>query len=88
LSMDRLADLAVDLILSRERRGKDYGTVVLAEGLAELLPEAYLRNVPRDEHGHVSLGRIDIGKLVAKVAAERYEQRTGRTKKLTGVQHG
>lgn len=88
LSMDRLADLVVDLILSRERRGKDYGTVVLAEGLAELLPEAYLRNVPRDEHGHVSLGRIDIGKLVAKVAAERYEQRTGRTKKLTGVQHG
>jgi 6-phosphofructokinase 1 len=86
--MDRLADLVVDLILSRERRGKLYGTVVLAEGLAEMLPEAYLRNIPRDEHGHVSLGRIDIGKLVAKVAAERYEKRTGKTKKLTGVQHG
>ena len=42
----------------------------------------------RDEHGHVSLGRIDIGKLVAKVAAERYEARTGKTKKLTGVQLG
>ncbi len=42
----------------------------------------------RDDHGHVSLGRIDIGKLVAKVASERYEQRTGRAKKLTGVQLG
>ena len=88
LSMDALADLVVDLILAREARGKKYGTVVLAEGLAEMLPEAYLRDVARDEHGHVSLGRIDIGKLVAKVAADRYEARTGRAKKLTGVQLG
>jgi len=88
LSMPHLADRVVDLIVARERRGKDYGTVVLAEGLAELLPEDYLRDVARDDHGHVSLGRIDIGKLVAKVAAERYEQRTGKTKKLTGVQLG
>jgi ATP-dependent phosphofructokinase / diphosphate-dependent phosphofructokinase len=88
LSMDRLADRIVDLILVRESRGKLYGTVVLAEGLAEMLPEDYLRDVARDDHGHVSLGRIDIGKLVAKVASERYEQRTGRAKKLTGVQLG
>ena len=88
LSMDALADRVVDLILSREARGKKYGTVVLAEGLAEMLPEAFLRDVARDEHGHVSLGRIDIGKLVAKIAAERYEARTGRAKKLTGVQLG
>jgi 6-phosphofructokinase len=88
LSMERLADRVVDLILSRERTGKYYGTVVLAEGLAEMLPEAYLRNVGRDEHGHVSLGRIDIGKLVAKVASERYEARTGKSKKLIGVQLG
>ena len=88
LSLERLADRIVDLILVRERRGKAYGTVVLAEGLAEMLPEAYLRDVARDDHGHVSLGRIDIGKLVAKVAADRYQQRTGKAKKLTGVQLG
>jgi 6-phosphofructokinase 1 len=88
LAIDRLADRIVDLILLRESRGKRYGTVVLAEGLAEMLPEAYLRDVARDDHGHVSLGRIDIGKLVAKVAGDRYEQRTGKAKKLTGVQLG
>ena len=88
LSMDRLVEHIVELILARERRGKLYGTVVLAEGLAEMLPEAYLRGVARDEHGHVSLGRIDIGRLVAKLASERYEQRTGKAKKLVGVQHG
>ena len=86
--MDRLVEHIVELILARERRGKLYGTVVLAEGLAELLPEAYLRDVARDDHGHLSLGRLDIGKLVARVAAERYAQRTGKTKKLTGVQLG
>jgi 6-phosphofructokinase len=88
LSMGRLVDLVVDLIVERERRGKTYGTVVLAEGLAEMLPEEYLRGIARDEHGHVSLGRIDIGKLVARLAGERYEERTGKTKKLTGVQLG
>jgi 6-phosphofructokinase 1 len=88
LSIDRLADRIVDLICARESRGKAYGTVVLAEGLAEMLPDAYLREVARDDHGHVSLGRIDIGKLVARVAGERYEARTGKAKKLTGVQLG
>ena len=88
LSMEALADRVVDLVLAREARGKHYGTVVLAEGLAELLPESYLRGVARDEHGHVSLGKIDIGKLVARVAAERFQARTGREKKLTGVQLG
>jgi 6-phosphofructokinase 1 len=88
LSMDRLVEHVVELILARERRGKDYGTIVLAEGLAEMLPETYLGDVARDEHGHVSLGRIDIGRLVAKLASERYEERTGKPKKVTGVQHG
>jgi ATP-dependent phosphofructokinase / diphosphate-dependent phosphofructokinase len=88
LNMDVLTDRIVDLILTREARGKHYGTIVLAEGLAELLPEAHLGGVPRDEHGHVSLGRVDIGRLVADLASERYRERTGRQKKLTGVQLG
>jgi len=88
LSLDALADRIVDLILTRERRSKYYGTVVLAEGLAELLPPTQLDSLPRDEHGHISLGRIDLGKLVARIVAERYEKRTGRRKKLAGVQLG
>jgi len=90
LAIDRLVDRVVDLILARERRGKHYGTVVLAEGLAELLPESYLRNldVARDDHGHLSLGRLDIGRQVARMAAERYAERTGKSKKLVGVQLG
>src|SRR5690606_31312687 len=89
LDLTKLADRIVDLILTRETRyDKHYGTVVLAEGLAELMPEDALATTSRDEHGHLSLGKIDLGKMVAKVVAERYEKRTGRAKKLTGIQLG
>jgi 6-phosphofructokinase 1 len=88
LNLEALADRIVDLIQAREARGKHYGTVVLAEGLAELLPTSYTANIGRDEHGHLSIGKLDIGKLMAKIAADRYEKRVGKAKKLTGVQLG
>ncbi len=88
LSLDSLVDRIVDLIVTREKRGKHYGTVVLAEGLAEMLPAEQLEALPRDEHGHLSLGRVDFGKLVAHRVTKRYEQKTGRKKKATGLQLG
>jgi 6-phosphofructokinase 1 len=88
LSLKALADRVVDLILTRERRGKHYGTVVLAEGLSELLPSEQISDLPRDEHGHISLGKMDLGKFVAQLVAKRYEERTGERKKVTGVQLG
>ncbi|HEY1815286.1 MAG TPA: 6-phosphofructokinase [Kofleriaceae bacterium] len=88
LKLDALVDRVVDLILTREKRGKHYGTVVLAEGLAESLPPAALGDVPRDEHGHLSLGKMDFGKSIAQLVTKRYEQRTKRKKKVTGLQLG
>src|SRR5262245_41757055 len=78
LDMTKLVDRIVELIQTREKRhDKHYGTVVLAEGLAELMPNTFLEKLPRDEHGHISLGRIDLGKLVAKLVTDRYEEVTG-----------
>ncbi|MCG8416939.1 MAG: 6-phosphofructokinase [Proteobacteria bacterium] len=88
LSLEALADRIVDLIQTRERRGKHYGTVVLAEGLSELLPQEQLKGMPRDEHGHISLGRLDLGKLMAKMVSDRYCARTGVAKKVSSVQLG
>jgi 6-phosphofructokinase 1 len=62
--------------------------VVLAEGLADLLPEGQLEGAGRDEHGHVSLGSMNLGRSLAARVARRYEARTGRKKKVTGVQLG
>jgi 6-phosphofructokinase len=89
LDLVKLAERIVELILVRETRSdKHYGTVVLAEGLAELLPENALETTSRDEHGHISLGKVDLGKLVARIVSERYEARTQRQKKITGIQFG
>lgn len=88
LSMDALVDRIIDVMLAREKRGKHYGTVVLAEGLSEMLPEEQIKDLPRDEHGHLSLARMDLGKLVAMLVARRYEARTKRKKKITGLQLG
>ena len=51
LSITALVDRIVDLILAREKRDQHYGTVVLAEGLAELLPENSLVGLPRTSTG-------------------------------------
>ncbi len=89
LDLDKLADRVVDLMLVREERdGKHYGLVVLAEGLAEHLPEAFLRGVGRDEHGHISLGKLDLGKIVAAVVADRYRLRRGVDRKVKPMQLG
>ncbi|MCA9656334.1 MAG: 6-phosphofructokinase [Myxococcales bacterium] len=88
VDIDALVERIVDLMLTREKRRKHYGTVVLAEGLAEMLPDSFIEGLPRDDHGHISLARIDLGKLVADRAAARYEQRTGAKKKVGSVQLG
>ncbi len=89
LDVKKLVDRIVELIQHREKRhNKHYGTIVLAEGLAELMPNSFLEKLPRDEHGHISLGRIDLGKLIAKLVSERYEEVTGLKKKVAGVQLG
>jgi ATP-dependent phosphofructokinase / diphosphate-dependent phosphofructokinase len=88
LSIDALVDHIVDLMLTREKRRKHYGTVVLAEGLAELLPDRLIASLPRDDHGHISLSRMDLGKVVSDRVARRYEARTGKKKKVGSVQLG
>lgn len=90
LSLDALVDRVVDLVITREKRGKHYGTIVLAEGLAEMLPDTQTKGMEShlDEHGHLPLGRFDLGKLVAQLAAKRYEERSKRKKKMIGLQLG
>ena len=71
-----------------ENEGKHYGVIVLAEGLAKYLPEQTLSNVPRDEHGHISVAHLDLGKMFARLADAEYERQTGRSRKVRGLQLG
>jgi len=89
LRMEALVNRIVDLMIWREEKErKTFGTVVLAEGLAELLPERLIHGVDKDEHGHISIGKIDLGHIVARFVEHEYTRRTGRKRKVTGLQIG
>jgi len=89
LKMEALVDKIVNLMIKREEvEKKGYGTIVLAEGLADALPQSFIEELPRDEHGHISIGKLDIGKIAADMVAHEYRKRTGRKKKVVGIQLG
>jgi 6-phosphofructokinase 1 len=88
LDVDALCDRITQLVLARRESGRDYGVIVLAEGLAELLPAELLEGLPRDPHGHISISRLNLAQLVAERAAERFSERTGTSVALTSVQLG
>ncbi|MCH7729743.1 MAG: 6-phosphofructokinase, partial [Planctomycetes bacterium] len=71
-----------------EKENKEFGVIVLAEGLAELLPSEQLEGVPRDDHGHIRIGEVNLGTMFARLVANEYEQQTGNRRKVTGLQLG
>ncbi len=42
-----------------EAEGKEFGVIVMAEGLAEFLPHTHIEGVPRDEHGHIAISQAE-----------------------------
>ncbi|MEX1075411.1 MAG: 6-phosphofructokinase [Pirellulales bacterium] len=86
-------ELVVDRIVRtmrvrEEQEGKQYGVIVLAEGLAEYLPAKSLEGVPRDDHGHISISHVQLGKMFAKLVADEFRKQTGRGRKVVGLQLG
>jgi 6-phosphofructokinase 1 len=88
MDVDRVVDRIIRTMLAREAEGKDFGVIVLAEGLAELLPPEFLRDVPRDDHGHISVATANVAGLFERLLANEFARRTGRTRKVRGLQLG
>lgn len=95
LKLDQFVDHIVDLMRYREEvEGKEFGVVVLAEGLAEYYPltlpasEESPIEVEYDPFGHISSSSVDFGKRIAKRVAKRYAAVTGSKRKVNGVQLG
>lgn len=87
LDLDAMAAKMVDLIVARERRGKFYGIICVAEGLADRLPEK-LRPTEQDKHGNVIMGTAAVGGLLKDKVMEKYKERMGRKKKIVYKQIG
>jgi 6-phosphofructokinase 1 len=88
MQMDAVLAKMVAMMIAREKLGRNYGVLVIAEGLAEFLPESYLQGIPRDEFGHLAVANADVGKIVAKHLAAAYKKATGKTRKINGLQMG
>jgi 6-phosphofructokinase 1 len=71
-----------------EAEGKEFGVICLAEGLAELLPSQHVEGVPRDEHGHIAISKLNISRLFSDLVGKEYTRQTGRKRKITGLQLG
>jgi len=88
MNVDRGVERIVRTMLARESEGKHFGVIVIAEGLAEFLPAKYLEGIPRDEHGHISISQVELGRMLANLVSAAYKKETGRSRKVTGLQLG
>ncbi len=88
MDVERIVDRIVRMMIKRENLGRPYGVIVVAEGLAEYLPYKYLKGIERDEHGHIAIADINLGKMLADLIAKAYTEATGKKRKTNGLQLG
>ena len=88
MDIAKVVDVMVKLMQAREADGKEFGVIVIAEGLGQYLPASYLEGIKFDDHGHISLAQTNLARTMVKAVEAEYKKRTGKTKRLTGLQLG
>ncbi|MGI9456496.1 MAG: 6-phosphofructokinase [Aeoliella sp.] len=88
MNLDQVIKRIVLTMITREREGKQYGIIVIAEGLAEFLPHSYVEGISRDEHGHINISAISLHSLFGQLIADEYERQMGHRRKVTPLQLG
>ena len=88
LNTENLIEKIVRVMIAREREGKEFGVIVVAEGLGQYLPSRYLAGVKFDDHGHISLAQTNLFQHISKMVEDGYAKRTGKKRRVTGVQLG
>lgn len=95
--LEPLVDHIVRVLQARDQEGKPYGVIVLAEGLAEFLPqdaiheclsESAYRGLEVDSFGHFPVSQLKYSGYVGRLVAEEYRRRTGKERRIVGLQFG
>jgi 6-phosphofructokinase 1 len=76
LRLRTIVDTLAGAIIKRIASGRDDGVAVIAEGVVlDIDPQDLdgLKDVERDEHGHVRISEIDIGGILKRAVNERLE---------------
>jgi 6-phosphofructokinase 1 len=88
MDVPKVVDLIVRVMLAREREGKSFGVIVVAEGLAQFMPSRFLQGVTFDEHGNISLSQTNLARNLTKLIEAEYARRAGTKRRVTGLQLG
>ncbi len=78
VTTEQIADILEGSILKRLSMERGFGVAILAEGLAGNIPLSNLENygeVERDDHGHIRLAEIDLGRVFKNMVSARLKQR-------------
>ena len=74
IKLANVVDILAGAMIKRLSLGREDGVAVLAEGIAEIMnPEDFsaLASVSRDEHGHVELADLDLGRVLKEAVLKR-----------------
>ena len=97
LDVKALVNRLADTIVARDREGKNYGVIVMAEGLAESFPQSEIRecvsesayrSLKPDTFGHFPVSQLKYSGRIGQLVAEEYKRRTGKERKIVGLQSG
>jgi ATP-dependent phosphofructokinase / diphosphate-dependent phosphofructokinase len=88
MDIDKIVDIIVRVMVARESEGKEFGVIVLAEGLAQHMPARFLEGVTFDDHGNISLSQTNLARNMTKLVETEYAQRQGKKRRVTGLQLG
>jgi len=77
IAIDQVVRVVEGAIVKRLAQGRDDGVAVIAEGVAERFDpdDPILKDAPRDEHGHVRLAEVPLGKVLRKAVSEALASR-------------
>lgn len=76
-SLANIVDILAGAVIKRLAQGRRDGVAVLAEGLAESIPESELSQLGtlvRDEHDHIRFSELDLGRGVKHLVEERLKR--------------
>lgn len=89
MNLEAVVQEIVETIRVRqESEGKEFGVIVMAEGLTELLPQRYLEGVARDDHGHIAMGKVNLAGLMSRLVMDEFKRQTGNERRVVGLQLG
>jgi 6-phosphofructokinase 1 len=77
IQLDDVVRTLEGAIAKRLAAGRQDGVAVIAEGIAEYMDESdpLLRDIPRDEHGHIRLAEVPIAKVLRAAVTDAFGRR-------------